>query len=63
MDDFPAFLQDQMDDFESSDQQTVSISHGSGLNPAQASEVEEAFAVFTDNWDVDETTQELINVF
>ncbi|OVE83031.1 ABC transporter substrate-binding protein [Natronolimnobius baerhuensis] len=62
-DDFPPFLQDQMDDFESSDQQTVSISHGSGLNPAQASEVEEAFAVFTDNWDVDETTQELVNIF
>lgn len=63
MDEFPEFLQNQMDDFEASGQQTVSISHGSGLNPAQADEVEEAFAVFSDNWDVEETTQELINIF
>ena len=62
-DEFPPFLQDQMDDFDASDQQTVSIAHGSGLDPARAGEVEEAFAVFTDNWDVDETTDELIGIF
>jgi len=62
-DEFPPFLQDQMADFEDSDEQVTSISHGSGLNPAQASEVEEAFAVFTDNWDPEETTQELIDIF
>ncbi len=63
MEDFPEFLQDQMDDFEASGEQTVSISHGSGLDPARADQVEEAFAVFTDNWDPDETTQELIGIF
>ncbi|WP_331232836.1 ABC transporter substrate-binding protein [Natronorarus salvus] len=62
-DEFPPFLQDQMADFEDSDEQVTSISHGSGLDPAQASEVEEAFAVFTDNWDPQETTQELIDIF
>ncbi len=62
-DEFPPFLQDQMDDFEGSDEQVTSISHGSGLEPAQASEVEEAFAVFTDNWDPEETTEDLIGIF
>ncbi|MFC7240189.1 ABC transporter substrate-binding protein [Saliphagus sp. GCM10025317] len=62
-DEFPPFLQDQMSDFEDSDEQITSIAHGSGLQPAQASEVQEAFAVFTDNWDPDETTQELIDIF
>ncbi len=62
-DGFPPFLQDQMADFEASDEQTVTISHGSGLEPARADQVQEAFAVFTDNWDVDETTQELIGIF
>ncbi|MWV39982.1 ABC transporter substrate-binding protein [Natrialba sp. INN-245] len=62
-DGFPPFLQDQMADFEASDEQTVTISHGSGLEPAKADQVQEAFAVFTDNWDVDETTQELIGIF
>ncbi|GAB3029131.1 ABC transporter substrate-binding protein [Natronobiforma cellulositropha] len=62
-DEFPDFSQDQMDDFEASSEQTVSIAHGSGLNPEQSSEVEETFAVFTDNWDPDETTQELIDIF
>ena len=62
-DEFPPFLQDQMEDFEASDEQVTSISHGSGLEPDQASEVEEAFAVFTDNWDPDETTQELVGIF
>jgi glucose/mannose transport system substrate-binding protein len=63
MDDFPPFLEDQMDDFENSDEQITSISHGSGLEPAQANEVEEAFAVFTDDWDPEETTQDLIGIF
>ncbi|WP_394742120.1 ABC transporter substrate-binding protein [Natronococcus roseus] len=62
-DEFPPFLQDQMDDFEDSDEQVTSISHGSGLEPGQASEVEEAFAVFTDNWDPEETTEDLIGIF
>lgn len=60
---FPPFLQDQMSDFEASDDQVTSIAHGSGLEPGMASEVEEAFAVFTDNWDPDETTNELIEIF
>jgi glucose/mannose transport system substrate-binding protein len=63
MDDFPPFLEDQMNDFENSDEQITSISHGSGLEPAQANEVEEAFAVFTDDWDPEETTQDLIGIF
>jgi glucose/mannose transport system substrate-binding protein len=62
-DEFPPFLQDQMDDFEGSDEQVTSISHGSGLEPGQASEVEEAFAVFTDNWDPEETTEDLVGIF
>ncbi|WP_440771148.1 ABC transporter substrate-binding protein [Natronorubrum sp. DTA28] len=62
-DEFPPFLQDQMDDFEASAEQITSISHGSGLEPGLSNEVEEEFAVFTDNWDPDETTQDLINIF
>ncbi|MEY7849865.1 ABC transporter substrate-binding protein [Natrarchaeobius sp. A-rgal3] len=62
-DEFPPFLQDQMADFEASETQVTSISHGSGLEPALASEVEEEFAVFTDNWDPDETTENLVAIF
>ncbi|WP_235019769.1 ABC transporter substrate-binding protein [Natrialba sp. INN-245] len=62
-DEFPPFLQDQMADFEASDAQITSVSHGSGLEPALASEVEEEFAVFTDNWDPDETTENLVAIF
>ncbi|MFU8868835.1 ABC transporter substrate-binding protein [Natronococcus sp.] len=62
-DEFPPFLQDQMEDFEGSNEQVTSVSHGSGLEPAQASEVEEAFAVFTDNWDPEETTEDLVGIF
>ncbi|WP_265111802.1 ABC transporter substrate-binding protein [Halosolutus halophilus] len=62
-DEFPPFLQTQMDDFKGSDTQITSIAHGSGLKPDLASQVEEAFAVFTDNWNPDETTQELVEIF
>nr|WP_323368200.1 ABC transporter substrate-binding protein [Natrarchaeobaculum aegyptiacum] len=62
-DEFPPFLQDQMADFEASSEQVTSISHGSGLEPGIANEVEEEFAVFTDNWDPEQTTQDLINLF
>ncbi|WP_290817580.1 ABC transporter substrate-binding protein [Halovivax sp.] len=59
-DEFPPFLQDQMDDFEASDQQPTTIAHGSAVRPEIASEIDEAFAAFIETWDVDATTERLL---
>ncbi|MCU4740487.1 ABC transporter substrate-binding protein [Halobacteria archaeon AArc-m2/3/4] len=59
-DEFPPFLQDQMDDFENSDEQPTTIAHGSAVRPEIKSEIEETFSRFLETWDVDDTTQGLL---
>ena len=60
-DEFPPFLQDQMADFEESDAQPTTIGHGSAVRPEIKSEIEETFAGFIETWDVEETTEALLN--
>ncbi|WP_049925496.1 ABC transporter substrate-binding protein [Halopiger goleimassiliensis] len=60
---FTPFLSDQMADFERSSEQPPSIAHGLAVRPAIQSDVEGAFANFIDNWDVDETYDELVAAF
>ncbi|AFZ74740.1 carbohydrate ABC transporter substrate-binding protein, CUT1 family [Natronobacterium gregoryi] len=60
---FTPFLQDQMADFQASSEQPPSIAHGLAVPPAAQTDVEGAFANFIDNWDVDETYDELVNSF
>lgn len=60
-DEFGPFLQDQMADFEGSEQQPPTIAHGSGIEPEGKSQIEQAFAQFIENWDPEETTQRIVN--
>ncbi|WP_436343346.1 ABC transporter substrate-binding protein [Natronorubrum sp. FCH18a] len=60
---FTPFLQDQMADFEESTEQPPSIAHGLAVRPGIQTNIEGAFANFIDNWDVDETYQELVDSF
>ena len=60
---FTPFLSDQMADFQDSTEQPPSIAHGLAVPPATQSDVEGAFANFIDNWDVDETYDELVASF
>lgn len=60
---FTPFLQDQITDFQNSTEQPPSIAHGLAVRPAIQSDIEGAFANFIDNWDVDETYDELVASF
>ncbi|WP_255681991.1 ABC transporter substrate-binding protein [Natrinema sp. SYSU A 869] len=60
---FTPFLQDQMADFQESDDQPPSIAHGLAVSPSVQTEIEGAFANFIDNWDVDETYGDLVSSF
>ncbi|ELY99788.1 carbohydrate ABC transporter substrate-binding protein [Natrialba chahannaoensis JCM 10990] len=60
---FTPFLQDQMADFQESTDQPPSIAHGLAVAPATQTDIEGAFANFIDNWDVDETYDDLVNSF
>ena len=60
-DEFPPFLQDQMDDFEASTAQPPTVAHGSGFDPAGKSELEEIFSEFIENWDASETTGRILS--
>ncbi|MCU4753358.1 extracellular solute-binding protein [Halobacteria archaeon AArc-curdl1] len=60
IDEFPPFLQNQMEDFEASEEQPTTIAHGSAVRPEIKSEIEEAFSRFIETWDVEETTQDLL---
>jgi glucose/mannose transport system substrate-binding protein len=59
-DEFPPFLQDQMDDFQASNAQPPTIAHGSGLEPEKKSELEEIFSEFIEQWDAEATTNEIV---
>ncbi len=58
---FPPFLEDQMQEFEASSAQPPTIAHGSGIEPSAKNELEEVFAVFLESWDVDETTDRILD--
>lgn len=60
---FTPFLQDQMADFQESTEQPPSIAHGLAVRPSIQTNIDGAFANFIDNWDVDETYQELVDSF
>ncbi|SIR87106.1 ABC transporter substrate-binding protein [Natronorubrum thiooxidans] len=60
---FTPFLQDQMADFEASTEQPPSVTHGLAVAPSIQTDVEGAFANFIDNWDVDETYDDLVSSF
>ncbi|ELY43443.1 ABC transporter substrate-binding protein [Natronorubrum sulfidifaciens] len=60
---FTPFLQDQMADFEASTEQPPSMAHGLAVIPSIQTNIEGAFANFIDNWDVDETYDDLVNSF
>lgn len=59
-DEFGPFLQQQMDHFANSDRQVTTIAHGSAVRPEIKSEIEESFARFIENWNVDATTEDLL---
>jgi len=58
-DEFGAFLTRQREDFDASDSQPATIAHGTGVSPGVKSDVEEAFASFNGEWDVDRTYSDL----
>lgn len=60
-DNFNPFLQRQMDDFENSDVQPVSVAHGLAVPPDQHSDMESAIANFMDDWNVDDAYDEIVD--
>ena len=62
-DEFGPFLSRQIEDFESSTAQPPTIAHGTAVAPAIHSELEEAFANFNDNLDVDSAYEAIRDAF
>jgi glucose/mannose transport system substrate-binding protein len=62
-DEFGPFLQSQIEDFRNSDSQPPTIAHGTGVSPETKSNIEEAFASFIENYDVDRAYDGLVNAF
>ena len=62
-DDFGPFLSRQIDDFDASDTQPPTIAHGTAVVPAVQSELEEAFANFNDNLDIDTAYEAIRDAF
>lgn len=60
---FNPFSQDQMDDFSNSDSQPPSIAHGLATSPETLTNLENATATFTSNWDVDATFSAYVSAF
>ncbi|MFH5801799.1 ABC transporter substrate-binding protein [Haladaptatus sp. CMAA 1911] len=60
---FGPFLQSQIRDFKSSKSQPTTIAHGSAVVPAVKSNMEEAFASFTESWNVDSTASRIQDAF
>ncbi|MFB6073389.1 MAG: ABC transporter substrate-binding protein [Haloarculaceae archaeon] len=63
MDGFSDFGRDQYRDLDRSREQPQSITHGLSVTPAQLVDLKSAMAQFVDHWDVEATTNELIDVF
>jgi glucose/mannose transport system substrate-binding protein len=62
-DEFGPFLQSQIEDFRDSSTQPPTIAHGTGVSPETKSNIEEAFAAFLENYDVDRAYDGLVNAF
>ena len=62
-DDFGPFLSRQIEDFENSNAQPPTIAHGTAVAPAIASSMEEAFANFNDNRNVDTAYEAIRDAF
>lgn len=60
---FSDFLQRQSEDFAGSDSQPTTIAHGSAVPPAVKSDIEEAFAAFNENGDIDQAYQGIRDAF
>ncbi|WP_332889014.1 ABC transporter substrate-binding protein [Halegenticoccus soli] len=60
-DPFGPFLTSQMEDFQSANAQPPTIAHGSAVPPEVKSSMEETFAAFNGNWNVDRTTQGIVD--
>lgn len=60
---FGPFLQSQIEDFRNSNSQPPTIAHGTGVSPEVKSNIEEAFAGFLENYDVDRAYNGLVNAF
>ncbi|HET7323321.1 MAG TPA: extracellular solute-binding protein [Halococcus sp.] len=63
MDSFGPFLKNQFDDFTSSNVQTPTIAHGLAVEPEIHSSMDEAFAAFSENWNVEEAYNGIVNAF
>ncbi|GAB3415559.1 extracellular solute-binding protein [Haloparvum alkalitolerans] len=62
-DDFGPFLSRQIEDFNNSNTQPPSIAHGTSVAPSVHSSLEEAFANFNGNGDVDQAYEAIANSF
>ena len=60
---FGPFLSAQRKDFENSKSQPATIAHGTGVTPEQKSAMEQAFASFTESWNVEKTYTAIQNAF
>lgn len=63
MGEFTPFLQAQMEDFESSEDQPPQIAHGLALPPDQHTEMEGVFANFNESFDADQAYDGIVSVF
>jgi glucose/mannose transport system substrate-binding protein len=60
---FGPFLSDQIEHFSNSDSQPPTIAHGTGVRPDVKSAIEQATASFLEQWDAQETTEDIVNAF
>lgn len=61
-DEFSPFQRSQMADFERSRGQPASIAHGLAVRPDRYIELLTTFVTFSESWDVEATTDEIVNV-
>ncbi|ELZ35023.1 sugar ABC transporter substrate-binding protein [Halogeometricum pallidum JCM 14848] len=62
-DQFGPFLSSQIEDFKNSESQPPTIAHGTAVTPDVHGNIDEAFAGFNEQWNVDSTTTALVNAF
>ncbi len=60
---FGPFLTRQIEQFKASDSQPLTIAHGSAVTPEVKSNMEEAFAGFNENWNVDRAYEGINSAF
>ncbi|ADQ67004.1 carbohydrate ABC transporter substrate-binding protein [Halogeometricum borinquense] len=62
-DPFGPFLQSQIEDFKNSDAQPPTIAHGTAVTPDVHGDIDEAFASFNEQWNVEGAYDALVNAF